>query len=245
MASFRELNLLFEDEHLLLVDKPAGMLSIGDRFNPDKPNLRAILRNHYGDIFVVHRLDLDTSGVMVYAKNEEIHRLLSLQFAQNEVEKLYHAVCMSPIDNEGIINASIMESNRVRGTYMVHKDGKEAETHYKVLERWSQFALVECKLITGRTHQIRVHMKHIGAPLLVDNKYGRADAFYLSEIIRKYYHGKYEEERPLVSRTSLHSNSLKFTHPVTSELLKVEAPYPKDFRALIHQFTKLFGGGEG
>lgn len=238
MAGIRDIEILFEDEHLIILNKPAGVLSIGDRFNPSKPNLRAMLRKEYGDIFVVHRLDLETSGSIVYAKSEEVHRELSLAFENQQVEKIYHAICLNPRESSGSITEPIMESSRIRGHYVVHRDGKSAVTHYKVLKTWGTYSLLECHIETGRTHQIRVHMKHIGAPLLVDDKYGVSNNFYLSAIRKKYKRGKFEEETPLVGRSTLHARTLAFLHPVINQHVAVTAEYPKDIRALIYQFDK-------
>lgn len=232
--------ILYQDEHLIVANKPPGLLSIPDRFAPEKPNLLALLTHQYGKVWTVHRIDRETSGLICFARNEEAHRHLSQQFEQRTVEKTYLALLDGTAMAEvGTIDRPITESNKQAGKMMVAKKGKPAVTHYKVAERFRQFTLAEARIETGRTHQIRVHFESIGHPLAVDSLYGRREGFYLSEVKGKSYHlGREEEERPLMSRIPLHAWKLALDHPQTGERLVFEAPLPKDFAAALKQLRK-------
>lgn len=234
------IELLHEDEHVLVVVKPADLLTIPDRFgNPD--SLQAQLERKYGKIYIVHRLDRETSGVICFARTEAAHRNLSMQFEQHKVGKHYLALVDGVMHQEtGEIDKPIGPHPVIAGKMAVSKQGKPSFTQYQVLELFKQFTLVEATLKTGRTHQIRVHFQSIGYPLAVDSLYGRREGFLLSEIKgRNYRSGKFsEEERPLMARTSLHATRLVFEHPETGERLEFSAELPKDFNAVLNQLRK-------
>lgn len=230
---------LYDDEYLVVVHKPAGLLSIPDRFAAHLPNLRAILQKKYGEIFVVHRIDRDTSGVMVFAKNADTHKLLNDQFEHRQVQKVYHAVVQGSVEKEEMtIDIPLRPDPQRPGCMMPSVRGKEALTTVRIVRRFRMATLLECELITGRQHQIRVHCAAIGHPLLVDADYGTASEFRVSSIKRRYNLGKWEEEKPLISRTTLHAYRLKFIHPITQIPVECEAPYPKDFKALLQILDK-------
>lgn len=232
--------LLYEDEHFLVVSKPAGMLTIPDRFG-NKESLQAVLERKYGKIFVVHRLDRETSGVICFARNEAAHRHLSLQFEHHTADKFYLALLDGVLHHdEGEIDKPIGEHPVVAGKMAIVSSGKPSLTFYRALERFKRFTLAEALIKTGRTHQIRVHFQSIGYSLAVDALYGRRAAFYLSELKGKSYKiGKHaEEERPMMERTSLHSSRLRLEHPVTGERMEFLAPLPRDFAALLNQLRK-------
>jgi 23S rRNA pseudouridine1911/1915/1917 synthase len=235
-----QINILYEDEAVVVADKPAGLLSIPDRFDPDKSCLVELLNRRYGKVFVVHRLDRETSGVICMAKTEEAHRALSLQFEKRSVEKIYLAIVQGiPHPEQGVIDQPIAAGQSQSGKMIVHRNGKEAVTHYRVLEKFRHMALVEADIKTGRTHQIRVHFQAIGHPLIVDSLYGGKEAFYLSTVKKnKYRLGKDQEERPLMSRATLHAGRLTFDHPLTGRRMTIEAPLPKDFAAVLNQLRK-------
>ena len=236
----KKLSIIYEDNDLVVVDKKANVLTIQDRYDSTKPNLKAILKSRNEGIYVVHRLDLETSGLLVFAKNEESHAHLSDQFQNRTVEKVYLAICQSPIQDEGKIDTGIIEHKTKKGRYIAALKGKQSSTEYRVVKRLGQFALVEIKIHTGRTHQIRVHMKHIGASLLVDSKYGLYDEFKLSQI-KKLKFKRDAEERPLLSRSALHSSRLTITHPKSGKRMTFEAPLHKDMKAVIFQLEKTMG----
>ena len=216
------------------------MLSIPDRFLPDKPNLYASLNRAYGKIWVVHRLDKETSGIICFAKTEAAHRNLSQQFELRKVEKYYQALVEGRIlEEEGIIDKPIIANKSRGGKMAVSKQGKHALTTYQVLETFKAYTLVKVRIETGRTHQIRVHFQAIGYPLAVDSIYGNKEAFYLSQVkLRSYRLGKGQNERPLMHRTSLHAQQLVLSHPDSGEKLHFEAVLPKDFKAVLNQLRK-------
>ncbi len=234
------LNLLYDDADLLVVEKPAGVLTIPDRFDSSKPNLLNMLQEAFGEIWVVHRLDKETSGLVCFAKNEEAHRHLNLQFGDRTVDKIYLALVDGrPTPPSGSIEQPIAPHPGIAGKMTIHKHGKYALTLYRVVDTFRNFSLVEANIKTGRTHQIRVHLSSIGHPLAVDPLYGKRQALYLSEIkLRNFRTGKEESERPLMQRLTLHALNLGVTHPRTGERVVVESPLPKDFRAMLNQLDK-------
>lgn len=231
---------IYEDEQVLLVNKPSQILTIGDRFDPLLPNLRQTLREVYGDIFVVHRLDRDTSGVICFAKNADAHRNLSLQFERRETEKTYWALLKGELYQEdGEIEAALAPHPTRPGRMHVYAKGKPSLTRFKVLERFKGYTLVEASIGTGRMHQIRVHFAHLGYPLVGDPLYGDGKSFYVSDVKRRYnLSRKEDEERPLLSRCALHAYSLGFAHPTTEERVDFECTPPKDLRATLNQLRK-------
>lgn len=240
----RPYETLYEDEHLIIVNKSPGLLTIPDRYQHDKENLSGLLAEKFGEIFIVHRLDRETSGVIMFAKNAAMHKQLSTLFESGDIDKRYMAILKgSPAIDEGIVETHIAPSEHVKGKMIVFKKGKWSKTGFRIKENYSdKFSLVELKLFTGRTHQIRVHMEYLGNPLLVDRLYTGVEAFYLSEIKkRKYRSSADHEERPLIARHSLHASSVSFSHPITKETIEVEAALPKDMRAVITQMRKVIG----
>ena len=236
----QQVAILHEDEDLVIVNKPAKYLSIPDRHDETKPNVLGFLNNKYGKVFTVHRLDKETSGILCFAKNAEAHKALSKQFQERTVEKIYYALVdgiLTP--TEGEINQGIAPHPGKPGKMMVSNKGKKSLTTYKVTEQFRNFALVEANIKTGRTHQIRVHFEAIGFPLAIDALYGTRTEFLLSEVkLKKYKLGKDQEERPLMSRTTLHAYRLEIDQPTTQKRLIIEAPLPKDFAAIVKQLQK-------
>ncbi|MEJ5287095.1 MAG: Ribosomal large subunit pseudouridine synthase D [Candidatus Kapaibacterium sp.] len=231
--------ILYQDNDIIVVDKASGVLSIPDRFDKNIPNLRMLLEEKFGRIWVVHRLDKETSGIMVFARNAESHKDLNTQFEELNVEKIYHAFVSGWIaEDEFDIDIPLLTDPSNKGRTIPSARGKEALTKVRVLERFSIATLIECNLVTGRHHQIRVHCATVGNPLLVDDIYGKNEAFFLSHIKRRYNLKKGEEEKPIIDRLTLHAYSLKFRHPKTQEIVEFIAQYPKDFSALLNVLRK-------
>jgi 23S rRNA pseudouridine1911/1915/1917 synthase len=235
-----KLDIIFEDDQIVIVNKPADILTIPHRFDTALPSLYGSLSAIYGKIFIVHRLDRETSGAIIFAKNEAAHRHLSIQFEKHETRKIYVALLDGALhQDEGEIDKPIAEHSGIAGKMVIAKRGKPSLTIYKATERFKHFTLVDADIRTGRTHQIRVHFQSMGYPLAIDALYGRRTEILLSEIKgRKMKLGKFDEERPIMNRTTLHAARLEFTHPVTLERLTFEAEMPKDFKALISQLGK-------
>jgi RluA family pseudouridine synthase len=232
--------IIFEDDAVVVVNKASAMLTIPDRYAPGKFNLSGWLSERCGKIFVVHRLDKETSGILVFAKTEEAHKNLSLQFEKRTVEKYYLTLVEGVLHlDEGVIDKPIAPNQHHPEKMVIANRGKASFTHYRVVERFRNYTLAEANIKTGRTHQIRVHFQSIGYPLAVDSIYGRKEAFYLSEVKQnKFRIGKEQEERPLMSRTTLHAARLSFDHPRTGQRMNFEAALPKDFAAVVKQLRK-------
>jgi 23S rRNA pseudouridine955/2504/2580 synthase/23S rRNA pseudouridine1911/1915/1917 synthase len=230
--------IIQEDENIVTINKPSGLLTIPDRFGKEI-SLKQILKDKYGEIFTVHRLDRDTSGVVVFAKNEEAHKGLSQQFEERETTKIYLGLVMGlPAENSGVINEPIMEHPVKKGVMTVYKKGKESITEYEVLENFRQYAWMQFRILTGRTHQIRVHMKHLGHPIVADDVYGDGKPIFISSLKKKAYNlaKTEEEERPILSRLALHSSRLEIK--LGDKAYVLEAELPKDLRALLQQLRK-------
>ncbi len=234
-----KLDKIYEDDDVVVINKPAGLLTIPDRFQARLPNMRDILKEQYGTIFVVHRLDRETSGAIIFAKNAEAHRNLNDQFEHHTVTKIYHTVVSGIVSqDEMAIDIPLAPDPVKKGLVRPSARGKEALTTIKVLERYRMATFLECNLHTGRQHQIRVHCAAIGYPLLVDQNYAGTSEFMLSSIKKKFNLAKNTDEKPLISRLTLHAYSFTFKHPSSEEEIGIVAPYPKDFRALLNSLGK-------
>jgi 23S rRNA pseudouridine1911/1915/1917 synthase len=233
-----KLDIIFENEHFVAINKPSGLLSIPDRMGKD-PSLKLYLQERYGKIFTIHRLDKDTSGLIIFAKEEDTHKFLSQAFEGRDVQKFYLGLVNGTLMNDkGSIDAPIMEAPGKSTLMITNKKGKPSLTDYEVLESFGQYSWVRFQIHTGRTHQIRVHMKHIGNPIVADDLYGDGKPVLLSAIKRKFKLSKAEdEERPMLRRLALHSHRLIFTDAqgIHHEL---EAPLQKDLKATLQQLRK-------
>jgi 23S rRNA pseudouridine955/2504/2580 synthase/23S rRNA pseudouridine1911/1915/1917 synthase len=243
------LDILYEDENLIAVNKPAGLLVTPDRWNPSIPTIQDMIREYirrdlgggHPNIRVVHRLDKDTSGVTVLAKNVKTQTYLSRQFEKGEVHKTYYAIVKGVMSkDDGIINYSLMESPKKPGIMMVSKSGKQSISVYKVLERFKDSTYVEVNPLTGRQHQVRVHMMASGYPLLFDPIYGEAIPLYLSDLKKNYKH-KEGKEKPFLTRLTLHAFRLSLKEPAEGKTLVLEAPLPEDLSRTLKYLRKYSG----
>ncbi len=234
-----DLDIVFTDEDFVVVNKPSGLLSIPDRFRKHLLNLHDLLSQKFAKVHPVNRLDRDTSGLVVFARNSEANVDLSERFSRQEPQKTYLALVKGEIPNEnGVIDAPIGEHPDQPGLMRIdRKQGKPAVTEYRVIERFKGLTLIEARPRTGRQHQIRVHLAHIGHPLAVDSDYGGAGSIMLSSFKKSYKSGK-EGETPLLGRLSLHSWKLKFHHLRRQEDLELTAPLPRDFEVTLKQLRK-------
>lgn len=240
--SFR---VIFEDDHLMVLDKPAGLSVIPERGSSHWP-LMGMLAGHARECAlcgagvrfrVVHRLDRDTTGVLVLAKSAEAESAASGAFASKEVSKRYLAIVSGePSETSGTIEAPLGPVKGGRGRMAVDENGKDSVTHWRVVEKFRRFALLEAVPLTGRTHQVRVHLAHAGLPLAVDELYGRKGPLLLSQI-KKNYRRK-GAEKPLIDRLTLHASSLQMPHPATAQTAVFEAPLPADFELALKVMRK-------
>ena len=230
--------IVFENEDYVAINKPSGLLSIPDREGKEV-SLKIILKEKYGNIFTVHRLDKDTSGLIVFAKNEATHKHLSKQFEDRQTKKIYVGLVIgSPMEKSGSINAPIAEHPALNGTMIVHRKGKESLTDYEVREDFGIYSWVQFRIHTGRTHQIRVHMKDIGHPVVCDPVYGDGKPVLVSSLKSKFKLSKLvEEEKPILGRLALHSLQLAFVD-INGNPVELTAEPPKDMRATLQQLNK-------
>ena len=229
--------ILFENDEFIALNKPAGLLSVPDR-TQSAPSLKDLLIEKYGNIYTVHRLDRETSGVILFAKSAETHQWLSLIFQERQVEKIYYGIIWGvPASTKALIELPMLEHPAKNGTMIIHRKGKAASTGYEVMENFGKYAFVKFDLYTGRTHQIRVHMKETGHPILCDPLYGDGKPVFVSSLKRNYNHSGFEEEKPILGRLALHAAKLSFTDQ-QGKTITIEAEMPKDLRALLSQMRK-------
>jgi tRNA pseudouridine32 synthase / 23S rRNA pseudouridine746 synthase len=219
--------IVYQDDELIGINKPAGLLSIPDGYNPLLSHVIGPLAPYLGRLWIVHRLDRDTSGIMILARKREIHRELCMQFEHRDVKKAYHAVVIGSPDWEILTIDTPLQVNgdRKHRTVVAPMTGKKASTDLRVLRRSSSFTLIEAMPHTGYTHQIRAHLLSIGFPILGDPLYSNTniDRSITDNIER------------VISRPALHSQRISFTHPVSRIWISLEAPYPLDFENAIQE----------
>jgi RluA family pseudouridine synthase len=223
--------ILFEDDDYFVVNKPPFLSTLDDRVETN--NLLALSRDYVESAQVCHRLDKDTSGVLAVAKNPEAYRHLSIQFEGREVTKIYHAV-VDGIHSyrDVLVDKAILKQND--GTVRLSKsEGKPAQTYFNTLQSYRLHSLVECRPVTGRMHQIRIHLASLNSPITGDDMYG-GKPFFLSSVKRGFNLKKSTEEQPIMKRMALHAYSLTFSD-LKGDERTVEAEYPKDMQALIRQ----------
>ncbi len=236
---YRKVEILHEDDDILLVNKPPRLLTLPDRFQPEKPNLYHYLQQTGREVFMVHRLDRDTSGLLVVALHAKAHQRLSRAFEGREVRKIYLALVLGQIRSEqGIIDQPLAAHPSGDGRMIATSKGKPSVTRYTVAELFRGFSWVEVMPETGRTHQIRVHLSWLGHPLAVDPLYGGGEGVYLSSFKAGYRPPSDHQEMPLIDRVPLHASRLEFEHPGTGVWMTAEAPLPKDLQAVLNQLRR-------
>jgi len=230
-VSFQEL-ILLEDEDYIVINKPPYVSTLEDRSSP--VNILALARTYHANAQVCHRLDKETSGALVISKHEEAYRHLAIEFQERRVDKIYHAVTDGLHEfHDMVIEAPIQALSK--GNVKISPQGKPAQTVVDVVECYRMHTLIRCKPITGRMHQIRIHLSSIEAPIVNDELYHGTPVF-LSSVKRKFKLKKWTEEQPLIKRVALHAFKIRF-NGLKQELYEVEAPYPKDFRVLVKQLA--------
>ncbi|MFN3307880.1 MAG: RluA family pseudouridine synthase [Anaerolineales bacterium] len=219
--------ILYSDEHLLVINKPPGLRVLPDGYHPEIEHVRSVLEPYYGRLWIVHRLDKETSGVLLLARTAQAHRALNLQFDRRLVEKVYHALVLGnpPWEQLTIDRPLQVNGDRHHRTVVDFERGKAAVTFCQRLETFSGCALLSIQPKTGRTHQIRAHLAYLGHPILGDRLYGCAPT---------------ESSLPLFTeRLALHSQKLAIHHPQNGQRLWLEAPYPPDFQGWLKQLQEV------
>jgi len=226
--------ILFEDDDFIVINKPPFIASLDDRAS--RFNVNKLAKDYWAEAQMCHRLDKDTSGALLIAKHAEAYKHAALQFEKRKVDKVYHAVVEGSHEFKNkVVNAALLTTGK--GKVVVNRGkGKDSETSFTSLGVFNKYSLVECKPITGRMHQIRVHLAELNAPIVGDEFYG-GKPFYLSAIKKKYNLKKNSVENPLIKRFALHAFKLSLTG-IKGGKYEFEAPYPKDFRVLIEQIEK-------
>ncbi len=249
-----EIPVLFEDDFLLALDKPAGLLTSPDRYDPSRPNLMKLLHAAIAQhkpwaqqrrleyLSNAHRLDFETSGVILLAKSKPVLVALADLFGSEKPAKQYAALAAGLPPGETFeVDAPLAPHPVKPGVMRVDpKNGKQSKTKFEVLENFPSFgyALLKCEPLTGRTHQIRVHAAHVGLKIVGDALYG-GKPLWLSRLKKDYHLKPGHEERPLISRVALHAERLQLAHPVTGELLSISAPGPRDMAVGVKYLRKF------
>lgn len=235
--------LLYKDDNLMAINKPSGWLSIPDRHDPELPSVRSWLESKGEKVFIVHRIDRDTSGLLLMARNEAAHKYYNSLFQNRTLHKNYYGLVTGSFEEEqGVYDQPIEEHPTIPGKMRVGRKGKSAITHYQIEERFRGFSWVRFQIETGRTHQIRVHLQNAGHSLVGDPLYGTADPILLSTFKKKFKLSKAdEEEKPLLSRLALHAFSVELTDMQGKEQV-FTAPLPKDLDTTLKQLRKWGNG---
>jgi RluA family pseudouridine synthase len=235
-----EIQVLYSDSALLVVNKPAGLSTLPDGYNPTLPYVRNLLEKQYGRLWIVHRLDKETSGILLLARSPEAHRSLNTQFEERTVIKIYHALVTGvPEWQEKTVDLPLRSNgDRQHRTVVDLKIGKPAVTRLMVLENFEQHCLLEAIPATGRTHQIRAHLSAIGLFILGDHLYTpKTFPFTKAE------HGQYPVDQDpliaLIKNMALHAMRIEFTHPVSGERIKFTAPYPPSLSTLLSYLRSI------
>ncbi|MEQ9301404.1 MAG: RNA pseudouridine synthase [Cyclobacteriaceae bacterium] len=226
--------ILEETDDYILVSKPPFLSTLEDRV--ERFSVQRLAQDYFPEAQIAHRLDKETSGILAIAKNPAAYRSLAIQFEKREVNKIYHAVVAGIHDlKDEEINVPIKKLTI--GVVRIDKgEGKPSLTRVSTIRTFRKHTLLECRPVTGRMHQIRIHLSSIGVPIVGDTQY-HGSHLYLSEIKSNYNLKKWTEEQPLIKRVALHAFQLEFKD-LQGNLMKGEAPYPKDFNVLVKQLDK-------
>ena len=216
------MQIIYVDEALIVINKPSGLLTIRDGYNPDLPTVKSLLEQEFGSCWIVHRLDKETSGVLLVARNELAHRSMNLAFQNRQIKKTYHALVFgAPSQPQFSIELPLrINGDRKHRTVVDEINGKPAQSDVSLIKTNSSISMVKIIPGTGYTHQIRAHLSASGFPLLGDKLYGKQSNQSL-------------DYAPLLNRTALHAYEIEFRHPVETVICTFNADYPPDFLSVL------------
>lgn len=234
--NFKDL-ILFENDDYIVVNKPPFIASLDERTTGAEINILRLAKQYHADAQVCHRLDKETSGAIVIAKNPDAYRSLSMQFERRKVNKIYHAVVDGQFQFDNLFIELPILNDGNKSVTIDRAEGKRAETYFNSLKYFKHYTLVECKPITGRMHQIRIHLATQRAAICGDHMY-KGKPVFLSAIKKGYRLSKDEEEQPIMKRFALHAKHIVFKG-LDGQDISVEAPYPKDFTTLLKLLNKF------
>lgn len=242
--------VLHRDDAILALNKPAGMLSVPDRYKDERPNVMRLLQDavkkpagwatamKLSYVANAHRLDFDTSGVYVIARTRAALTSLVRQFRERKTTKCYLALVRGRLpQNPLVIDEPILPDPRFPGRAMISRRGRPSQTRVETVQIFRDLTLVRAWPETGRLHQVRIHLQHVGCPIVCDRDYHGGTGLLLSDYKRRYSEN-FEGEKPLIARQALHAESIELDHPITGERLRIAAPLPRDLAVTIKQLTK-------
>lgn len=233
---FKDL-IIFENDDYIIVNKPPFVASLDERGAAGEVNILRLAKQYSPDAQVCHRLDKETSGAIVIAKNPEAYRNLAMQFERRKVKKVYHAVVDGQFQFDNLFVDLPILNDGNKNVTIDRQEGKRAETYFNTLKHYKHYTLVECKPVTGRMHQIRIHLATQRAAIAGDNMY-KGKPVYLSSIKKGYRIAKDEEELPIMKRFALHAKEIVFKG-LDEQDISIEATYPKDFTTLLKLLDKF------
>lgn len=241
MKQIQPYTTIFADENFVVLNKQSGLLVAADRYDTEAPRLDVLAEKEFGKLYAVHRIDKDTSGLIIYARTETAHKSFSMQFENRKVKKIYHCLVHGrPAWQTLRVDLPLLPDGDSRHRTTVNKQkGKPSVTDFKVMQTCGAFTWLEASPLTGRTHQIRVHLAANELYIVCDPLYGRSQKPIRLSDIKRRYRGDVIEERPLLSRLALHAYQITVEHPVSGEKMTFTAPYQKDMEVTKKQLAKI------
>ncbi|QTQ15254.1 RluA family pseudouridine synthase [Treponema parvum] len=234
--------VIYCDNDIAVLNKRSGLSVAADRYDAAAPRLDLSAEREFGKLFAVHRIDKDTSGIIVYARTAEAHKALSVQFENREVEKIYHCLINGrPLWETLHVDLKLqVDGDSRHRTVANQRSGKPSVTDFKLLGVCGPYSWIEARPKTGRTHQIRAHLAENGFFIVCDPLYGGNQKPVRLSDVKRNWHGDGEEEKPLLNRLVLHAYGIEFAHPLSGKKMCFTAPYPRDMEAVRKQFEKIF-----
>lgn len=228
--------IIYEDDSVLAINKPAHLSSLHERFDSDQDSIIEIVKSYNENYSLCHRIDRETSGVLLISKNPESYRHIAMQFEKRTIDKVYHAIVSASVDLDKLVVDLPLYTDSKRRTQVSKQKGKPSMTEISTFKQYKHFTILSCKPHTGRLHQIRVHAASQNLPLVCDELYG-GKIPYLNEIKKKVNLGKDEEKKAIMKRVALHAYSIRF-NSLSNGDTEITAPYPDDFAVMVKLLDK-------